>query len=219
MQHSTCDRPSVIFLDAAGTLFGVQGSVGYQYAKIAQEFGVDLPADDLNHAFFKTFKATTPPAFSAINPEELRYFEYHWWMDIAIQTFQQVDAFDLFPDFNKFFAVLYDYFATAEPWFVYPDVLDSLKRWQQLGIPLGILSNFDSRIFPVVRSLGLEPYFSSVTISSEAGVAKPDPHIFHIALEKHQATADSAWHIGDSFEEDYQAACAAGLRGIWLRRK
>jgi putative hydrolase of the HAD superfamily len=88
-----------------------------------------------------------------------------------------------------------------------------------MEIPLAIVSNFDSRLYAVLHALDLAPYFSSITISTETGVAKPDPKIFAIALEKHHVSPELAWHIGDSFEDDYRAACAAGLRGIWLRRR
>ncbi|WP_254721968.1 HAD-IA family hydrolase [Kovacikia minuta] len=80
------------------------------------------------------------------------------------------------------------------------------------------MSNFDSRLYSVLQSLELANFFSSVTISSEAGAAKPDPQIFAIALQKHQCPPELAWHIGDSYEEDYQAARAAGLRGVWVKR-
>lgn len=210
--------PQVIFLDAVGTLFGVEGSVGEQYVKVANRFGVHLSPDALNRAFYKSFKAAAPPAFSGTEAAEIQVKEYTWWLEIAVQTFKEADAFHYFPDFGRFFAHLYDYFATAEPWFVYPDVADALKRWQQLGIPLGILSNFDSRIYSVLKSLNLADYFTSVTLSTEVGAAKPNPKIFEIALQKHSCPAHAAWHIGDSFEEDYQAAKAVGLKGIWLRR-
>jgi putative hydrolase of the HAD superfamily len=206
--------PQVIFLDAVGTLFGV----GEQYARVASRFGVKLPPDELNRAFYKSFRAAAPPAFSGSEPAEIQVKEYTWWLEIAVQTFKEANAFHHFPDFGRFFASVYDYFATAEPWFVYPDVLDALERLQQQGIPLGILSNFDSRIYSVLRALELADYFASVTLSTEVGAAKPNPKIFQIALQKHQCPAHLAWHIGDSFEEDYQAAKAVGLRGIWLKR-
>lgn len=210
--------PQVIFLDAVGTLFGVESSVGEQYVKVASRFGVNLASDELNRAFYKSFKAATPPAFSGTEAAEIQVKEYTWWLELAVETFKEADAFHHFPDFGHFFAHLYDYFATAAPWFVYPDVPDTLQRWQQLGIPLGILSNFDSRIYSVLKALNLADYFTSVTLSTEVGAAKPDPKIFAIALQKHNCPANAAWHIGDSFEEDYQAAKAMGLRGIWLRR-
>jgi len=213
------ERPQVIFLDAVGTLFGVQGSVGEQYAKVALQFGVDLPIAQIDFAFIKSFKAAGRPAFGNLDPGLLQAQEYNWWFNIAVQTFKQADFYHHFPDFGEFFAALYDYFESAEPWFVYNEVPATLQRWRDQGITLGIISNFDSRIYSVLRSLGLTPYFSSITISTEAGFAKPDRQIFEAALQKHHCPAHHAIHIGDSLEEDYNAAKSAGLRGIWLRRK
>ncbi|MDX2244012.1 MAG: HAD-IA family hydrolase [Leptolyngbyaceae cyanobacterium bins.302] len=212
-------QPQVIFLDAVGTLFGVRGNVGEQYAKVADRFGVTLPVAEINGAFIQSFKAAGTPAFGAINPAELQAREYKWWFDIAVQTFKAANYYDRFSDFGEFFAALYDYFESPAPWFVYEDVIPTLQRWQAAGIPLGIVSNFDSRIYAVLRSLQLIPYFASITISTEVGFAKPDRPIFAAALQKHDCSADQALHIGDSFSEDYQAAKTAGLRGVWLRRK
>jgi putative hydrolase of the HAD superfamily len=212
-------RPSVIFLDAVGTLFGVRDSVGDIYSEIARQFGVDVPASVLNQAFFQQFKAAGSPAFAPCDPAELQAQEFNWWMKIAIGTFRQVGALAQFTDFSAFFSILYEHFATADPWIVYPDVVPALTHWQANGISLGIVSNFDSRIYPVLEALALKPLFNSITISTEAGVAKPDPTIFAIALQKHQCLPQAAWHIGDSYQEDYQTAREAGLRGIWLRRK
>jgi putative hydrolase of the HAD superfamily len=70
----------------------------------------------------------------------------------------------------------------------------------------------------VLQGLELLDYFASITISMEAGTAKPNRQIFEVALHPHGCLPQDAWHIGDSFTEDYQAAQNAGLRGIWLRR-
>ncbi|MDX2228662.1 MAG: HAD-IA family hydrolase [Leptolyngbyaceae cyanobacterium bins.349] len=212
-------RPQVIFLDAVGTLFGVQGSVGEQYARVALNFGIPLPIEEIDWAFIKSFKAAGTPAFGDTDASELKAKEYDWWFNLAVQTFKDAGFYHRFTDFGAFFAALYDYFESAEPWYVYPEVPTMLQRWQDLNIPLGIISNFDSRIYAVLRSLQLTPYFSSITISTEAGVAKPDRQIFEIALQKHKCHTAQAIHIGDSFDDDYQAANAAGLRGIWLRRQ
>jgi len=210
--------PTVIFLDAVGTLFGVQGSVGEQYARVAHHFGVSLPIEQIDWAFIKSFKAAGKPEFGKVNSADLQAKEYTWWFNIAVQTFKEAGFFHHFPDFGEFFEALYAYFESAEPWFVYPDVPATLQRWQSLGISLGIISNFDSRIYSVLRSLELSPYFDSITISTEVGSAKPERQIFAVALGKHDCEPAQAIHIGDSFDEDYAAAKAAGLRGIWLRR-
>ncbi|MBD2022713.1 HAD family hydrolase [Leptolyngbya sp. FACHB-36] len=210
--------PTVIFLDAVGTLFGIRGSVGQVYGDTAKQFGVTVSAEALDQAFLQNFRNAGAPAFLEPNPTELQAKEFAWWLAIATQTFQQAGVLDQFSDFTKFFAELYNRFATAAPWEVYPDVVPSLERWQQQGVQLGILSNFDSRLYPVLHALDLAHFFSSVTISTESGAAKPDRKIFEIALQKHQCTPEQAWHIGDRYDEDYQAARSAGLRGIWLRR-
>lgn len=212
------DYPKVIFLDAVGTLFGVKGSVGDAYSTIAQRFNVIADPIALNQAFFQAFKSATPMAFPATATAEIPQKEYDWWQDIAYQTFAQVGAIKQFQDFSSFFAALYDYFATAEPWFVYPDVWSALTYWRDRGIILGVLSNFDTRLYPVLRALQLEPFFSSVTISTEVGAAKPDQQVFQAALNKHNCSPAQAWHIGDSLREDYEGAKAAGLRAIWLKR-
>jgi len=211
-------KPKVIFLDAVGTLFGVDGSVGHAYAKIAQQFGVEADAQALNTAFYKQFKAADPMAFPDTEPTHIPAQEYAWWQAIAENTFREVAQFEQFEDFDAFFADLYAYFAGADPWFVYPDAYHSLERWRSMGINMGIISNFDSRIYTVLDSLALADFFSSVTLSTEVGAAKPDPKVFEAALKKHDCDPSEAWHVGDSYTDDYEGAKAAGLRGIWLRR-
>lgn len=214
----TNQQPKVIFLDAVGTLFGVRGSVGEIYSAIANQFGVKAPAAELNEAFFQAFAASSPPIFPGNDPEEIPQCEFEWWRVIALRTFQNVGVLNQFADFTDFFDQLYHHFATAQPWFVYPDVIPALAAWRRIGIQLGVLSNFDSRLHFVLKALNLEEYFTSVTISTQTGVAKPDPQIFTVALEKHFCEAKDAWHIGDSFKEDYQGAKSAGLKAILLER-
>jgi len=211
-------QPKVIFLDAVGTLFGVQGSVGDQYRQVAQRHGVSADAAALDQAFREAFKTAAPMAFPGLEPTQVPAHEYAWWRQIAQQTFVVVGQLAQFADFEAFFADLYAYFATAEPWVVYPDTLSSLERWRSLGIELGVLSNFDSRLYGVLQALQLDSFFQSVTISTEVGAAKPDAAIFHAALRKHGYAAADAWHVGDSQREDVEGARAAGLRGIWLVR-
>lgn len=211
-------QPKVIFLDAVGTLFGVQGSVGEIYAEVAQQFGVFCDPAALDQAFFESFKGATPMAFPDSDPTDVPHQEYVWWETIARQTFFQVGELHQFPSFESFFGRLYVHFSTAAPWFIYPDTLSSLQRWRARGIELGVLSNFDSRLYPVLEVLGLADFFQSVTISSEVGAPKPDPLIFAAALEKHGCLPSQAWHVGDSYREDFEGARAAGLQGIWLNR-
>lgn len=211
-------KRKVIFLDAVGTLFGTQETIGSLYAQVALQFGVDAPTSLLEKAFYQSFKAAPPACFPGVKLSDIPQREFDWWYEVSEATFQRAGYLSAFANFDIFFEKLFGYFATAEPWFVYPDVVASLQKWQQEGIELGVISNFDSRLYQVLEALNLASYFSSVTISTEVGAAKPDEKIFATALEKHNCLAVEACHIGDSFKEDYCGAKAAGLQAIWLHR-
>jgi putative hydrolase of the HAD superfamily len=212
--------PKVIFLDAVGTLFGVKGGVGEVYSAIALNWGVEVNAADLDRAFFKSFKASTPPVFPEIDRHSsaLQEAEYQWWNTIAKKTFTEVKAIDRFVDFEKFFAQLYEHFATDRPWYIYNDVLPALINWQEKEVELGIISNFDTRLDRVLESLNLKQFFRSITISSVAGAAKPDSRIFMKALATNNYDPELAWYIGDSLTEDYYGAMAVGMKSFWLDR-
>ncbi len=213
------ERPQVIFLDAVGTLFGVRGSVGEMYLNVTRRFGVEVDPVTLDRAFYASFKGMPfPMAFPGVPVAEVPRKEYEWWEAIAQDTFQRAGVYDQFPDFAAFFSHLYDYFASPAPWFVYQDTLPFLNYWRSQKIELGVLSNFDTRIHAVLQALHLSEYFTSTTISTEVGAAKPDPAIFQAALAKHSCSPDRAWHIGDSFKEDYEGAQSVGIRAIWLER-
>ncbi|NET10403.1 MAG: HAD family hydrolase [Merismopedia sp. SIO2A8] len=211
-------RPNVIFFDAVGTLFGVRGSVGEIYADLAKPYGVHADAKLLNGAFFRAFKAAPSMAFPGVDLYSIAAREFSWWKAIAQQTFADAGVLDQFSHFDHFFDGLYQHFATAKPWFVYPDTLETLKYWQAQGVEVGIISNFDSRIHQVLTALNLSGLFNSITISTEVGAAKPDSLIFKVALEKHHCLPSQAWHIGDTLRDDYEGARTAGLRGILLER-
>jgi putative hydrolase of the HAD superfamily len=218
-RETNYELPKVIFLDAMGTLFGLEKSVGEIYRAIAVKYGVEISASNIDRAFGDSFKAAAPLAFTSNCSEgEIGRYEFNWWQKIVRETFKRLDKISEFTDFLAFFSEVYTYFATDKPWYIYPDVIPSLQRWQQKEIQLGIISNFDRRLYTVLDLLEIKQFFSSITISSEAGFAKPDVKIFQIALTKHHCPARQAWHIGDSFTEDYQGAIAAEIQAFWLNR-
>ena len=212
------EPPEVIFFDAMGTLFDLKSSVGETYAAVAARFGVSVSGPALDRAFAAAFRVAPPMAFPGVSPEALAQCESDWWLALAQQTFAQAGVIDQFDSFPAFFRELYRHFSTPEPWRVYPDTVPTLEQWRSRGVPLGVISNFDSRLHGILKELGLRDYFSSVTISTEAGAAKPDAAIFAVALAKHGIQPALAWHIGDSRSADYVGARAAGIQGFWLRR-
>lgn len=212
------EPPRVIFFDAMGTLFGLRESVGDIYGNIAEKFGVKVDSTQLNQAFFTVFKTAPALAFTESDRVLLTKLEYQWWYAIAAQAFNEIQVLENFTDFDQFFQTLYDYFATEQPWFIYPDVLPSLNYWQKQGVQLGIISNFDSRLYNVLEHLELRDFFNNIVLSSMSETAKPDIKIFQLALEKYDCLPEQAWHIGDSLKEDYHGAIHAGLKAFLIQR-
>lgn len=69
-----------------------------------------------------------------------------------------------------------------------------------------------------LRHCGLDRYVDVLVVSEEAGVSKPDPKIFEIALERAGCTAAEAVMVGDSWTNDIGGAIAAGIRPVWFSR-
>ena len=109
-------------------------------------------------------------------------------------------------------------FEDPRSWVLFPETHSVLTRLRAEGFELGVVSNFDSRLFPVMRGLGIDRLFDTVTIASLARAAKPASKIFEIALEKHAIDPDEAIHVGDSVRDDMEGATKAGLTGVLLDR-
>ena len=63
---------------------------------------------------------------------------------------------------------------------------------------------------------GLSAHVDALIVSEEAGVSKPDPAIFRMALDALDVTADQSVMLGDSWSADVVGAQAAGIRVVWF---
>jgi HAD superfamily hydrolase (TIGR01549 family) len=97
------------------------------------------------------------------------------------------------------------------------DVIPAVTELRRLGLRLVVVSNANGRLRHLFDRLELTAAFDLVLDSHEWGVEKPDPRLFHIALEQSGGRANSTAHVGDFFHIDVAGARAAGLReGILL---
>ena len=209
----------VVFFDAADTLFHVHGSVAEIYLRHAVAFGFPQKPDSLvsiKQAFSRAFREAPPLVFAAIEPARVKQSERLWWFDIVHHVFYRVGMFERF---DEFFDHVFRVFEDHRSWRLFPETVSTLTRLKARDLELGIISNFDSRLFTVLRGLGIADAFDTVTISSLAQAAKPAPQIFQIALEKHAVDPGEALHIGDSLRDDVEGAKKAGLHAVLLDRE
>jgi putative hydrolase of the HAD superfamily len=208
----------VIFFDAAETLFHINGSVADIYLTYAIQHGFRQTSNSqasIAQGFQRAFRDAPPPVFATTDPIKLKQCERLWWFDIVHNVFYRVGMFERF---DEFFEQVFQVFEDPRSWVLFPETHSVLTRLREEGFELGIVSNFDSRLFSVMRGLGIDGLFDTVTIASLAKAAKPSPKIFEIALEKHAVDSDEAMHVGDSVRDDVEGATKAGLTGVLMDR-
>jgi len=145
----------------------------------------------------------------------LKQCERLWWFDIVHNVFYRVG---MFARFDEFFEQVFQAFEDPLSWSLFPETHAVLTRLREEGFELGIVSNFDTRLFSVIRGLGIDRLFDTVTIASLSMCAKPASKIFAMALEKHAIDPGEAMHVGDSLRDDVEGATKAGLTGVLLDR-
>lgn len=207
----------MVFFDAAGTLFDVRGSVGEVYARFAAQYGQQVEAETLQHEFVQQFRRQPPLAFARTlaRAERLQH-EQNWWRDLVWAVFAR---FGEFPQFEDYFVEIFAYFRRAEAWQVFADVEPTLAALNARGYRIGLLSNFDTRLYDLLEGLELRARFDAIYLSTEVGAAKPDAAIFTAALTENHLAPAQALHIGDRWQEDVQGARNAGWQAVWLNRQ
>lgn len=101
---------------------------------------------------------------------------------------------------------LYDY--------VY-EFLNSLKNHK-----VCLLTDLTADIqFKKVVKLKLDKYADFIVTSEEAGVEKPDPKMFELALKKIDLKNNDVCMIGDNFYKDILGAYNMGIQSFWINEK
>ena len=93
------------------------------------------------------------------------------------------------------------------------ELLDYLKPKYHLHL---ITNGFQEVQHTKLSGSGLEPYFETLTVSEEVGVKKPNPEIFHYALNKANAKPQESLMIGDEMAVDIDGARAAGIDQVFF---
>lgn len=99
---------------------------------------------------------------------------------------------------------------------VLPGVREALEQFKNMGLQLGVVSNSDGTVEEQLARYDLRSYFDAVIDSHIVGVEKPDPRIFHIALEMSDARAERSLFIGDVYDIDVLGPRAAGMHAVLL---
>ncbi|CAM9111362.1 unnamed protein product [Lampetra planeri] len=200
-------------------------SVGEQYAHAARELGVgELDPESVDRVFSHTHarwararpaygrsQGHAEPASTAVSSSQ------RWWHGVVRDTFAGCGVRDD-AMLHRLAHRLYQDFSHEKNWEVFPDALRALRHFHALGMPMGVISNFDGRLDALLRSCRLRHFFLFV-LTADSLAAKPDPRAFRAALVAGGATEPRlATHVGDDLANDYAAARAVGMRARLLLR-
>lgn len=198
-------RVQAVTFDVGGTLIEPWPSIGQIYAGVAAEHGAaGLNADALGSRFAE---AWAEGGGRAETRED--------WRAVVRATFRDWPAL---ADSEAFFGALYERFRLPTAWRVFDDVVPTLASLKAAGLRLGILSNWDDRLRPLLEQLDLCRWFEVVVISCEAGCRKPDATLFRRAAEAFGFPPEQVLHVGDSWEHDVLGARDAGMQAVQVRR-
>jgi putative hydrolase of the HAD superfamily len=220
--HASLPPLRAVSFDAGGTLLEVVEPVGATYARLARVAGFAVAANALEAGFRRAFAAAPALAAPAGSAAGLLEFERAWWralvdaaLDHALGGTPQADPAAR----ERFFAAAFAHYAQPGAWRLFPEVRSVLAELGRRGFALAVISNFDRRLHAVLAGLDLEGVFCATVASSEAGAAKPDPGIFHLARRRlGDPPPAQLLHVGDSLREDVHGARAAGWHAVWLDR-
>ncbi len=150
---------------------------------------------------------------------ELTFSEQRTWRIEQVLAMQQDSGADSQPlteqevlDIFARYLTLYE-----DSWTLYSDAIPCLEALS--AYPLGVITNGDgSQQRQKLQQTGIADFFSSVVISGDIGVAKPQREIFDHSAEELNLKPSELLFIGDNPQADVLGALQAGWNAVWLNR-
>ena len=207
--------PAAVSFDVTGTLLGAP-RLGEIYAGAFARHGIAAPAVALAGMVREVWQeASVRTALGECrftsHPEGAKGF----WRDVVSRVAERLEL----PAPTPFLAAeLYERFAHADAWEVFPDAPPALAEIRRAGIRVAVVSNFDGRLPRLLAETALAAGLEAIVYSEDVGVEKPHPAIFEELLGVLGLPAAAVVHVGDSRRDDVEGAAAVGMRGLWLTR-
>jgi len=110
---------------------------------------------------------------------------------------------------------------TQSNWALEEDAIPTLKKLEESGYRLGIISNAGDNqdVQQLVGKFKIRQYFDFILTSAACSYRKPHPRIFELALANWYLLPTEAVMVGDNLTADIQGAQNAGLYGVWISRR
>ncbi|MFZ5816899.1 MAG: HAD family hydrolase [Bacillota bacterium] len=194
-----------LFVDGQGVLFEV--APRNERARKALPGGVDVAEPDLLAALAAADGAVAGAEAIHTERDERDYWVAYWRAFLRHLGLPESHA-----------AVMHREALWVRHARLYPEVPDVFGQIQDAGYRIGLISNGPPTIALGLSQMGVVYFFDSVTVSTEAGVRKPDPRIFRLALATAGAEPSDAWFVDDQ-PAHVRAAAQLGMRALLIDRQ
>ena len=161
-----------------------------------------------------------PALWTSKNQEQPNFGVNHgvtskqWWGDIVKRSFIMCGYEGDTGTLDCIAHDLYHYFTKEDCWELLPNTRNILLDLKSRGWTLGVISNFDERLYTILDTYQLKSFFDFIIASKLVKVKKPDTRIFELALKLGKVDASEAIHIGDCVSNDYLGALNAGMNAL-----
>lgn len=197
-----------IFFDLDHTLWDFEKNSALAFQKVFEthKIEIDLPN------FLKIY-----------GPINLKYWKLYRDEEVTKQQLRRGRLNDSFQLINLQFPVeIIDELAVSYIDFLpynnhlFPGTLELLE-FLKPNYKLHIITNgFEEVQSKKLINSKIDSYFKTVTNSERVGVKKPNPKIFHYALDLANTLPEKSVMIGDNFEADIQGANAVGMNTVFF---
>lgn len=202
-----------VCFDAGATLLHPDPPVEEVYGRVFREDGARFSPEALREALLAAWvRVQSEPVedrYGGVSGEEA------FWRAFLSGVRRSIDGGEVS---DEAFAKLAAHFRDPGSWAVYGDVLPVLEDLSDRGLPLAVISNWDSHLPRLLEALRLAPFFQVVSVSAIEATGKPSPEIFRRTCLRLGVSPAEALHIGDSPVDDVAGAEGAGLSALLLDR-
>lgn len=98
-----------------------------------------------------------------------------------------------------------------------PDAKFTLAAIRSAGLATALVSNCSAGTPERWKRCELGGMIDHLLFSNEVGILKPDPAIYHLALERLGVSADRCLYVGDGSSNELDGAAAVGMSPLLLR--
>jgi putative hydrolase of the HAD superfamily len=211
----TDKQTEMVFFDAGETIIHPLPSFMELFSLICSDHQVDIDLGRLpkiTRGLMSGVEERQRQGYTFTNDaEESRKFWLGFYSNM-VKEFGYSDEDDRLP------LALYHTFSDPSNYGAYHDVQQTLDELRDLGLRLGLISNFEGWLEELLKDLDLHSYFEVLVISGQEEYEKPHPRIFELALERAGVPAHRALHIGDSPISDLEGALSVGMQAIIIDR-